>query len=82
MISTQKSAKQSVQMLQPPPWELLGKGTQTLAYFASETGRECVPSIYFPGGKSSCNGVRWVFGPAWRVSLRGFHLHIEELEGC
>lgn len=58
IIPTQRSNKQSLQMLQAPPLILLGKGTQTLAYVASKTGNseQRVPSICFPGeGKSFCN---------------------------
>lgn len=49
MIFTQKSTKQTLQMLQAPP--LLGKGTLTLAYLASkiDNSKQRVHSIFFPG---------------------------------
>lgn len=60
MISTQKSTKQSLQMLQI----LLAKGTQTWAYLASKTGHstQSAHSIHFlREGKFLCDGVRQVF---------------------
>ena len=53
MISTQKSAKQSLQMFQASPLILLEKGTQTLAYLALKAGnsKQRVHSTYFPEGK-------------------------------
>ena len=77
MISTQQSAKQSLQMWQALALILLGKGTQTLAYLASGTATansSFPPPTSQEKGKSLRNETRGVNGFVWSIALRGFHI--------